>query len=85
MRYSDQAAERAKLLSNLGLYFARQKNKARQAEEYYRLAIQELDKEASEEKQRAVFKVVSNNLALLASKYKLPELIEYEALADMNR
>ena len=85
MRYSDQAAERAKLLSNLGLYFARQKDKARQAEEYYRLAIQELDQEASKEKQRSVFKVVSNNLALLASKYQLPELIEYEALADMNR
>jgi tetratricopeptide (TPR) repeat protein len=85
MRYSDQAAERAKLLSNLGLYFARQENQARQAEEYYRLAIQELDQEASKEKQRSVFKVVSNNLALLASKYQLPELIEYEALADMNR
>ena len=85
MRYSDQAAERAKLLSNVGLYFARQNNKSRQAEEYYRLAIQELNRETSVEKQRAVFKVVSNNLALLASKYHLPELIEYEALAEMNR
>lgn len=81
LRYAAQASERAKLWSNLGLYFAGQAGKPRLAERYYHRALRTLGDERDVDNRQHVLKVVSNNLLLLASKYRMPERFEYEQLA----
>ena len=81
LRYASADSERAKIWSNLGLHFAGQEGKHRLAEQYYQRAVLVLKGEEDEGVRKQVLKQVSNNLALLASKYELPEKREYELLA----